>query len=296
MNKLIKTLLITLLVAGTACTSQAQDEDSKIKVTVTKEVDGKKQTFERGYANAAEMQADEEYHEFAGDDKDFNLYFDTDGLHEKLIELHGDGGTRAYSFSFDDDDSRPLRHLKKHEFRNGGGHNSFFYGDDNAIFDLKSFDSEEYEEELEEKMAELEEKLKGLDKNLQKDIMESMEEIEEMSSSLYSRRINRSGISIEDTEGEFGKRGNVDANSKFDIDPDFMILNSRLTLRFRVEDAGELTVKISNEDGKDIYNRYFEKFGGTFSDNIDFSNYSDGKYLLEITKDKKRLTKMVVID
>ena len=75
-----------------------------------------------------------------------------------------------------------------------------------------------------------------------------------------------------------------------------MIMNNRLTLRFRVEDAGELTVKISNEDGKDIYNRYFEKFGGTFSDNIDFSNYSDGKYLLEISKEKKRLTKMIVID
>ncbi len=295
MNKIIKTLMISLLVAGTACTTQAQDEDDKIKVKITKEVDGKKETFEREYANAEEMMADDEYQEFAGGSTNFDIYFDSDGMHEKMIELYQDGGTRSFSFSFDDDDPRP-KHSKRHHF--GGGHqNGFWFGDNDAMIDLRSFDSEEYEEEMEEKMAELEEKIKGLDKSLQDDIMDAMKEIEEMSAGIFPRRINRSGISIEDTGSDFGSKGKVDEKNKLDVDDiDFMIIGNRLTMRFRVKDAGELSIKISNEDGKDIYNRYFEKFGGTFSDQIDFSKYSDGKYLLEITQNKKRLTKKIVID
>jgi len=287
--------MITLLVAGTACTSQAQDEDSKIKVKITKEVDGKKMTFEKEYANGEEMRSDEEYREFAGDADDFAFHFDMDGMHEKMIELHEDGGARAFSFSFDDDDF-PKKHMKRLQLH-GGGQNAFWFGDDDAVIDMRGIGFEDYEEELEEKMEELEEKLKGLDKSLREDIMESLEEIQEMNSGIFPRRIKRGGISIQDTGDDFGKRGKVEEKNKLDADDmNFMIMNKRLTLRFGVKEAGELSVKISKEDGKEIYNRYFEKFGGMFSDHIDFSEYSEGNYLLEIAKDKKRLTKKIVID
>ena len=295
MKKLTKTLLIAMLVIGTACTSQAQEEDGKIKVRITKEVDGKKETFEREYTSSEEMREDDEFREFAGDDNDFDFHIDMDGMHEQIIELHEGNGARAFSFSLDNDQG-PHKRMKRQTFR-GGGRNGFWFGDDDAVIDFRSFDSEEYEEELEEKMAELEERLKGLDKDLKDEIMDSMKEIEEMSSGIFPRKIRRGGISIEDTGNDFGSRGKVDEENKLDIDDmDLMIMNKRLTLRFRVKDAGELTVKVSNKNGKDIYNRYFEEFGGTFSDNIDFSKYSEGKYLLEISKGKKRLTKKIVVD
>ena len=294
MNKLTKFLTIALLITGTVCSSQAQD-DSRIKIKITKEVDGKKEIFEREYASADEMRGDEEYQVFSGDDNDFDFQFDMDGVHEQIIELHEGNGAHAFSFSFNDDKG-PHKRLKRQHF-GGRVENSFWLDDENAVVDFRPFDLEEYEEELEEKMEVLKERIKELDENLQEDILESMKEIEEMSSGIFPKKIRRGGISIEDVGDDFGSRGKVNDKDMLDLDDmDFMIKNNRLTLKFRVEEPGELTFKISNEKGKDIYNRYFEKFGGTFSESIDFSKYSDGKYLLEISKDKKRLTKKIVID
>ncbi len=165
------------------------------------------------------------------------------------------------------------------------------------MIDFKGWNSEEFEAELDEKMKELQEKMKDLDKNLQEEIMESLKEIESIHAEKgFPKRIHRGGVSIGEVGDEFGKRGKVEDRNKLELDDNYMIVGKRLTLRFRTPEEGELTVKISNEGGKDIYNRYFESFGGTFSDQIDFSNYSDGKYLLEIELDGKRLTKKIVIE
>jgi len=288
--------MITLLVAGTACTSVAQNEDSKIKVKITKEVDGKKQTFEREYDSADEMRADEEYRKFAGDDDNFNFYFGGDDMHERIVELYRNGpGGGAYSFSFGDDESFPRNHMKSFNFGNGGS--GYVFSGDDAAVDFRAFGFGDNEEELEEKMEELEAKLKDLNKDLREEILEAVEEIQELNSGVFPRRIKRSGISIEDVGDDFGSRGKVADKDKLELDNmGFMVMANRLTLRFRVKDAGELSLKITNESGKEIYNRYFEKFGGMFSDKIDFSNYNDGKYLLEIKKDRKRLTKKIVIE
>lgn len=294
MSKIFRTLMIALLVVGTACTTQAQ-EDKKIKVKITKEINGEKKTFVGEYDSEEEMRNDPAYQEFAGDDDSMTFFFGNDDM-DNFIELHRGPGKNAFSFSIDDEDFFPKDFHQKFKLHHGGS--EFFFGDDDAIIDLRGFDSEEFEEELQEKMEELEEKLSGIDKDLQEEIMESMREIEEMHSSMgMPKRIRRSGISIEDVGDDFGKRGKVSESDMLDLDDmNFMVLRDQLTLRFRVEDEGELSVKISNESGKDIYNRYFERFGGMFSDSIDFSQYSDGNYLLEIELDEKRLTKKIVID
>ena len=292
--------MIALLVAGTACTSHAQDDDKKIRIKISREVDGETKTFEGEYDSEEEMLSDPNYQEFTDGDSDISIFFNGDDDFDRIFDLYSDEeGARAYSFSFgNDDDFMPLRKLKNFRFHHGGP-NVWAFGDgDDTIIDLKSWDSEEYEEELAEKMEELEEKLKGVDKELREEIMDAMREIEEMQPGFgFPKRIKRSGISVEDVDDEFGKRGKVDSKDKLELDDlDFMIWQNRMTLKMRIKDEGELTVKIVNEDDKEIYNRYFERYGGTFSDNIDFSKYSDGNYLLEITLDKKRLTKKIVID
>jgi hypothetical protein len=289
--------MIVLLVVGTTCTSQAQqDDDKKIKIKITKKIDGETKTFEGEYASEEEMRSDPTYREFAGDENEFSVFFDGDHEFEKIIRKHGGAGTHAFSFNFDDEDG-PMRHLKNFKFDHGGP-NVFWFGDEDSDVRFKRFNNEEYEKELAEKMKELEEKMKGLDKTLKEDIMESMKAIEEMQAEMMMpHRMRKGGISISDAGDDFGKRGVVEAKDKLELDDiNFMVMNKRLNLRFKVKSEGEMSVKISNEAGKEIYNRYFEKFGGTFNDNIDFSQYSSGKYLLEITQGKKRLTKKLVID
>ena len=290
--------MILLLVAGTACTSQAQqDDETKIKIKISRNVDGEIKTFEGEYASEEEMLSDPAYREFAGDEDDIAIFFDGDHHFERIMRRHGGPGAHAFSFSFDDEDG-PMKHLRNFKFDQGGpgGPGVFWFGDDEAF--AKRFNSEEYEKELAEKMKELEEKMQGLDKKLKEDLMESMKEIEEMSANMMMpHRMRRGGISIEEPGNDFGKKGIVDTKDKLELeDVNYMVMNKRLNLRFRVKSEGEMSVKISNEAGKEIYNRYFEKFNGTFNDDIDFAKYSSGKYLLEISHDKKRLTKKLVID
>ncbi len=287
--------MIATLVVGTACTSQAQDDkDKKITIQITKEVDGETKTFKGEYRNEEEMRSDPAFQEFAGDDTNV-FFFNGEGDEDRFIELRSGQGARAFSFNFDDDDF-PHRMLRN--FHHGqGGPRAFFFGDEDSVIDLRGWNSEEFEAELEEKMKELEEKLQDLDKDLQEDIMDALKEIESIHSEKgFPKRIHRGGISIGEVDDEFGKRGKVDSKNKLELDDNYMIMGKRLTLRFRTPEEGELSVTVSNENGKDIYNRYFESFGGTFSDQIDFSSYSDGKYLLEIDLDGKRLTKKIVIE
>lgn len=294
MNKTIKALLLTVLVAGTACTTQAQsEEEGKIKIKITRKIDGEMKTFEGEYASEEEMRNDPAYREFAGEEDDFTFSFDEDEM-MKAFRLHKAPGAHVYSFSFDDEDFVPHRMLKDFHFKQGAPR-AFWFGDEDAVH-MRSFDHEAYEKEMEEKMKALEEKMKGLDKDLQEEIMKTMREIEEMNASMMRPKWH-GGVRIEDAGEDFGKRGVVSEADKLDLkDVNYMVMNKRLRLRFRVPAEGELTVKISNEAGKDIYNRYFEKFGGTFSDEVDFEKYSSGKYLLEISQGKKRLTKKIVID
>ena len=288
--------MIAMLVLGTACTTQAQDDDKRIKIKITKEVDGERKTFEGEYSSEEEMRNDPAYQDFAGEDDDTFVWFDSDDDFDKIIELHPGQGASAFSFRFDDDDF-PKNFKRQFRFHQGGP-GAYFFGDDDAVIDLRGFDGGKFEEELEAKMKELEEKLEGVDRDLREEIMEQLRDIEDLHGSMgFPKRIRRDGISIEDAGDDFGKRGKVDEKDMLDADDmNFMVMRDQLHVRFRVKKEGELTVKISNEEGKDIYNRYFENYGGTFSDRIDFSRYEDGKYLLEIELDKKRLTKKIVID
>jgi len=295
MNKLLKTLMIALLVVGTACTSQAQeDDDKKIKVKITKQVDGETKTFEGEYANEEEMLSDPEYRAFADDGHPFHMAFSGNSF-DKVMRLHGGPSAQSFSFDFDDEDM-PGKMMKRFHFEQGGP-GLFMFGDEEAMGSFHKFDSKEYEEKMELKMKELEEKMKGLDKTVQEDILRSMREIEELNANMIPRMTKRGGIRVEDVGTDFGKRGVVDAKDKLELDDvNYMVMQKRLNVRFSVPSEGELSVKISNEAGREIYNRYFEKFDGTFNDQIDFNQYSSGKYLLEISLDKKRLTKKLVIE
>jgi hypothetical protein len=298
MNTASKTLMLALMVLVFACTSHAQD-DSKIKVKITKQIDGETKTFEREYANAEEMNNDPEYQKFSGSDKGMTFTFRGPRDMQRHIEIFGDGD-KTFSWKFDSDEfdghmDKVREHMK--EFRMHKGPGVYMFGDEGDIHIYRR-DFEGKEEELQKKLKELEEKMKGLDKDIQEEIRKSLESLEETYQSMGApRKIHRGGLSVTDVnEGDFGKKGVVSKSEQLELtDVNFAVMHKRLQMQFRVAQKGELQVKITNSAGKEIYNRYFENYDGRFSDSIDFGKYSPGKYLLEINQGKKRYTRKIEI-
>lgn len=64
-------------------------------------------------------------------------------------------------------------------------------------------------------------------------------------------------------------------------------------MEFTVPQEEELSVEVIDLEGKETFSRYFERFGGQYSETIDLSNQKKGVHLLEIRLGKKRLTKKI---
>ena len=274
----MKNLVLTLFGIAMLTGSVLAQDDNKIRVEITKEIDGEMRTFKGEYNNEEEMRADPEYQKFAGDDDSFQIFFGD----EELADLMG-----SFSFNFDDDAFNGF------QFGGPNGH-SFHFDGDAMAFDFR-MDSEELRKEIAEEMEKVQELLKDIDKDLQEEVMKSLEKMEELRHGNRFRDLNT--LSIDEVDDEFGKRGKVSKGDELDLeDLSFVNVHGNLKVRFRVPQEDELTIAISTKDDKNIYNRYFESFGGQFSDNIDFSDYSDGEYLLEIVLGDKKLTRKITKD
>ena len=70
----------------------------------------------------------------------------------------------------------------------------------------------------------------------------------------------------------------------------------RLLKNFTLPEEGELNIRISNLEGKEVFSRYFERFGGTYSEMIDLSDQKDGIYLLEIISGGNKEVKKIIIN
>jgi len=291
MNRILRTLMM-LLVMGWAYTGYTQEEDKqgKIHIKITKDINGEKKTFEGTYNNEKEMRNDPAYREFAGEDENAFL-FRFDEL-DKLMEMHEGFDPQTFAFDFDMDEMMPG--LKRFKYR---GQSPGWFDKGHHSFEPGIEELEELEEELDVKMEDLESKLEDLDESLKSDILSDLEAIEEIYSKMGGpKRIKRTQITVEEAGDAFGKLAKVKAPLELDK-LNFKTLHNRLMLKFDVpEQDQDLAVRIYNADEQAIYSRYFEQFGGTFSDQIDFSPYSEGEYLLEISQGKKQLFRKIVIE
>ena len=116
------------LLAGVMCLCMifpavAQDDDDKIVVEITKEIDGEKQTFKGEYNSTEEMYADPNYQEFAGDDNPFHFWSGDDHANP-FFHLDGMKDMQSHIFKFLDDEE---------------GANSFFYRDFDDDSSLSAF-------------------------------------------------------------------------------------------------------------------------------------------------------------
>ncbi|MEQ9008692.1 MAG: hypothetical protein RLP12_12455, partial [Ekhidna sp.] len=217
----ILALALTMLMTG-GLLAQSGGE-GKIKVEISKEIDGEKKTFKGEYNSTEEMYADPAYKEFAGEDDDFNFWFDGDSDQDIMIHLDQLRNQNRSFFKFFHGDG-------------DGDVNNFFFkhfdGDSSeGFFDLHldGMDMEEYRE----KMKELGIEMDRLFDRFHDDDHDRRVKVFE---------IKR--VKIEDVSDEFGKKGKVDESSKLVLD-DLSFYpnpssNGRFKVRFKVPSEDEL--------------------------------------------------------
>ena len=303
-----KPMLGFLLMVLLGLYSSAQEKNDQVKVKITKDIEGETQTFEKTYASEEEMKTDKELKEFMGDDDEMRVWFSEDAHAPKIIELEkmGDDPHRFY-FKFGDEDMARNFHffepgdsatafdfqmealgdelrtmektIRKH-FESADGHRSmaFSFGDEDGEFDWHFSDS--LSAEMREKMDKLRDEHRNFSRDIEVHVLKK--------------------VQISDDVDDFGKKGVVKSSEQLRLDDLRYFPNpapdGRFHLQFDTPQPGELAIKIYNINGKEVFNRYFEKYGGRYSEMIDLSRQSEGIYLLEINLDGKRLTRKIAID
>jgi hypothetical protein len=295
---LLKPMLGFLFMVLLGLYSVAQEKNEEVKVIITKDVDGESKTFEKSYASEEDMRADEELDEFMGKDQSFWFSSSEEGR-KSIDQMRDEMGKRSFFFELEED---------------GKGPNSFRFFADSGAFDFSGLD------DLEERLPELMEKLEGLngmafsfsdeDGQFQwnsqgegsEDILKRFQQRAEEGDVLSKRMemIVNKKVKISDDVEEFGKKGQVKTNEKLILEDLSYYPNptadGNFRLKFKTPTDGELSVKIYNIDGKEVFHRYFEKFSGLYSERIDLIQQKEGIYLLEITQEGKRLTRKIIID
>lgn len=281
-----KQLLVFLLLVSVLSIAKAQglEETGKITIEITKDVNGEKKTFKGEYENEAQMRADPNYQEFIDKEGDLSIDFNGFGDTDFSLDIQKMLNQSGFNFSFDPN-----------------GPNSFSFGLDTTMIDLNSMSG------FSSHMKMLEEHLQGLDFD-EETFMNSF--FGDSTSSLPKHQQNafpsqyenedRKRLEITTIESdEFGKKGRVKESEVLILEKLDYLPNpswGQFKLRFKVPQQGELSVKVTDINGKGVFSRYFNQFGGFYSESIDLSDQNAGVYLLEIKLDKKRLIRKIVIE
>ncbi|MFY0599882.1 MAG: T9SS type A sorting domain-containing protein [Cyclobacteriaceae bacterium] len=266
--------------------AQETENQGKITLEITKEINGEKKTFKGEYENEEQMRADPNYQEFVGEEQSFSFNFDgfDQDMSLNIQELLNQNG---FSFHFDSDAT-----------------NSFHMFSDTMMMGLNNLgDMTDHIEALKEHM-----KAFQLDESDvagwifsdpgSEDFRNHIQRLQDRNYDTDVLIIKK--LKIEEVEGdEFGKKGKVKDSEALKLETLDYFPNpshGKFKLRFKVPQQGELSVKVFDLNGKEIFNRYFSQFGGLYSESIDLTDQNEGIYLLEIKLDKERLTRKIVIE
>ena len=271
-------MLAASLFASEATLAQS-DEEGKIVVEITKDINGEKKTFKGEYSSTEEMRADPNYQEFAGEEGGFNFWFDDDMEDDVFLQLDQFKNNNQSFFRYfhgDEEDDTGQGFFFKH-----------FYDDSlNGFlnFHLDNMNIDEFRE----RMKKLSEEMEMMMGRIHDD------------DDRHVKVIELKRVEITEVDDEFGKKGKVNEDYKLELE-DLSFYpnpssNGTFKVRFKVPEENELTIKVSNLEGKEVFSLYFERFSGLYSETIDLSRQQEGIYLLEISQGRKRLTKKIVID
>ncbi|MEP4532192.1 MAG: T9SS type A sorting domain-containing protein [Cyclobacteriaceae bacterium] len=276
-------LILILMYSGVS--AQDAEGDGKIVLEITKEVNGEKKTFKGEYENEEQMRADPNYREFVGEDDDFNFNFNGIDHNNIAIDIQKLMDQNGFNFSFDTD----------------SGPKAIFGFDSAVVFDF-SKDMEEMAEEMRRLGANVQAFQFDDDSGMAWVFGDSSNNTTQNHVSVFGDAdvMVLKKLKITEIDGdEFGKKGKVKDSESLELESLDYYPNpstGSFKLRFKVPQQGELSVKVYNLDGKEVFSRYFNQFGGTYSESLDLTDQSAGVYLLEVQLDKKRLTRKIVIE
>ena len=262
---------LILAVLSFSQSAMAQSSDGDIHVRITKDFNGERRTLDKTYSSERKMREDPEYQEFSGNNS-FSFHFP--GHEDSFVQID----------RFDDE-------------------GSFFFnfnGDEDNRFHLNSNDFEELNEELREHLEEINESIERIDfsefsNEFSRRFQKNMDDTEDYDRKNFSYSTSTS-LSIQEVEErDFNGKGmnNTLKLQSLRVNP---TSGYRFNLNFKTPEEGELSIKISNARGKDVYSNYFESFSGFFNETIDFSKRESGNYLLEISIDNKVQSKKIIVD
>ena len=256
--------------------TQAQESEGQIKIKISKDVNGERSTFEGTYESKEQMEKDQAYKDFAGDD-DNSFFFQFGDEHGGQIDLDQfkSGGNFFHLFSGEDDDSNQLHVIRP--------------GQSDLHDKMKS-----YLEELDARMEDIREGV--FDEDFRGELDDLLDEINNNSFSFgITKTIKVTAVS----EDDFGKKGMVKSSELLELDDLSFYPNpskGKLNLKFRTPSEGELRVNVYDLEGRQVYGNHYGSFGGYYQDHIDLTNQQEGIYLLEIKLDGKRLTKKILLN
>ncbi len=72
--------------------------------------------------------------------------------------------------------------------------------------------------------------------------------------------------------------------------------DGKFSLNFHTDKKGELTVKMYDTQGKEVYSEMIKDFNGDYSKQLDLSNKGKGNYILKIIQGNKTMTEKFVIE
>ncbi len=247
----------------TAARAQSQDEQKKttIEVRVTEQKDGRTNTYERNYR--LDPLSDAEQKAFI--DKVLDS-LSVDGMSQKQI-----------SISVDDERNEHRRSPQVLSWRDDG-HNF-------------RFDTRELQNSMRKMQAELEPKMR----RLQKDLEPKMRELRrEMEPSLNTLRQNY-GIATDrfnDAWGkDFGQSSTVRGLNAYANNPSNGVLN----LRFSAPDKGDVTITVTDVQGKEVGKKTIKDFSGEYIGQIDLKKNTKGSLFVRVVQNDDGAVRKVMV-
>ncbi|MFY0685942.1 MAG: T9SS type A sorting domain-containing protein [Cyclobacteriaceae bacterium] len=252
-KKSILVLGIAVAMLGFSAVVSAQDQN-KIHIKITKDVDGESQTFEGEYDSQEQMESD-----------------------PLLKEFQGDSETFAFGFSGNGNAMVDMRKMMSE------------MGDSNSFFSYHFQGSDELRE-MEQRMKEQIEQLRQQHSQWDQDEWEKDEWIDETSEGDGQMSIEE----VSDDEfGKVGNVKSQELLDLDDLEVRMNATSGLIRLKFSVPEEKALTITIFNKQGNQVYSNHYERYGGDFFDTIDMSKRQAGSYLLEVKMDKKRLVRKI---
>ena len=247
-------------------TSSAQDKDGEISISITKEVNGVKKTFEKTYSSVEEMKSDKEYKEFSGDDDITWMSIGDDSEKEIVVKIDSKGGG-AFTIATTGDE------------------------------DIQVMNLNDLTEDLADVEVEIKRVMESIDQESFTQIQKIVKTVDHEEDILIATGNSKMNISISEVnKSDFGKNALTSKDEQLENkNLKLKIFSDQLIVKLPVDEEVDVKINLKDKSGEDLFFSRVLEAENDISQVIDLSQYQSGDYLLEVKMGDKRLTRKISI-